>query len=146
MSTSARECSNEPNDFHEFVGAHGHRIFAVLDDSDAAEEAVEAIRFEGFADGDDIWVFCGEEGAKRLDLTGRSHGIWGRVLRTLQLAMSSDFRYLRDLDEELHHGHVVIAVPVHDESVADEVVWLLRMYAGHSIAYNSHWDFEPIAA
>lgn len=146
MSTSARECSNAPIDFHELVGAHGHHLFAVFDDPDAGEEAVEALRFEGFDDGKDIWVFCGEEGSKRLDRSGWAHGFWGRIFRMTQFAMSSDFEYLRCLDEALHRGHVVIAVRVKDEGVADEVARLLRMHAAHSIAYCSHWDFVPVVA
>jgi len=137
---------NRPIEFHGLVGAHGHHLFAVFDDTDAAEEAVEALRFEALADEGDVWVFVGEEGSRRLDVTGRSHGLRGRVLRLLQVAMSSDFRYLRSLDEELHDGHVVVAVRVRDGRAADEVSWLLRMQAGHSIAYCTHWDFQPVAA
>ena len=143
MSTSG--CMNEPTESHELVGAHGHHAFAVFDDSDARAEAVEALRFDGFTD-EDIWVFCGEEGSKRLDLKGKSHGIRGRVLRSLQFAMSSDFKYLQELDDALHRGHAVIAVRVQDRRVGDEVARLLRMHAGHSIAYSSHWDFQPVAA
>jgi hypothetical protein len=145
MSDANRESLNEPTEFHEFVGAHGHHLFGVFDDADAGEEAVEALRFDGFTD-EDIWVLCGEEGSRRLDVTGKWHGLWGRVLRSLQFTMSSDFRYLRTLDEELRRGHVVVAVRVHDQRAADEVARLLRMHAGHSIAYCSHWDFVPVAA
>lgn len=145
MSTSAAECSNEPTDFHELVAAHGHHLFAVFEDHHAVEEAVEGLRFEGFND-DDIWVFCGEEGSKRLDLTGRSHGLRARVLRMLQYAMGNDFKYLRTLDEELHEGHIVVAVRVKDQNAADEVARQLRMYGGDEVAYYSHWDFMPVAA
>lgn len=145
MSTSMRECSNQPTDFHELVGAHGHHLFAVFDDGDAVEEAVEGLRFDGFTDGGNIWVFCVEEGSKRLDLTGRSHGFWAGILR-MQHKMGAGFDYLRTLDEELHDGHMVVAVRVKDEKQADELAWLLRMYAGHSIAYYSRWDFIPVAA
>lgn len=146
MSLSARECPNEPAKFHELVGAHGHHVFAVFDDLDIGEEAIAALRFEGFDEDEDIWVFCGEEGSKRLDLTGRDHGIWARVLRLLQYTMSNDFKYLRTLDEELHGGHLVVAVRVKDPSAGDEMARLLHSYGGHSIAYSSHWDFMPTAA
>jgi len=144
MSTPTLDRLNWPIEFHEVVGARGHRLFAIFDHLSAGEEAVQALRFEGFAD-EDIWLFCGEEGSRRLDVTGRAHGIRARVLRMIEFALSSDFKYLRTLDEALHHGRIVIAVRAKDESTADDIARLLRMFAGHSIAYCSHWDFVPDA-
>jgi len=133
-------------DFRQFVGAHGHHVFAVFDDPRDGEEAVEALRFDGLADDEGIGVLCGAEGAERLDLTGRPHGLRATLLRMLQFAMGSDVTYLRTLDVALHHGQMVLGVRVKDASAAREVGWLLRMQGGRSIAYNSHWDFIPIAA
>jgi hypothetical protein len=137
---------NEPVDFDKFVGAPHHRLFAIFDDPVAAEEAVEALHFEGFADERDLWVFCGEEGARRLDVSGQSHGIWTRGFRTLQKVMSSDFGYLRTLDEALRGGGTVVAVWASDLKVAEEVARLLQLHAGHSIAYGAHLDFVPVPA
>jgi hypothetical protein len=145
MTGPERLC-NQPTDFHKFVGAPHHRLFAIFDDDVDAEEAVEALRFEGFADGRDLWVFCGEEGARRLDVTGESHGVWARGIRIVQKVMSNDFGYLQTLDEALRNGSTVVAVWVPNEKTADEVGRLLRSFAGHSIAYGTHLDFVPVAA
>ena len=149
VSGSARECANEMIYVHELITVHGHHLYAVSDHSDGGEEAVEALRREGFAD-KDIWVFRGEEGSRRLGVTGRWHRLRARCFRRLQFAMSRDFRYLRAylraLDLALDQGHIVIAVRVSDVRVADDVGRLLRMHAGHSIAYCSHWGVEPVAA
>jgi hypothetical protein len=149
VSTSARECANELIYFHELIAVHGHHLYAVSEDSDGGKEAIEALRLQGFAD-EDIWVFCGEAGSSRLDVTGRWHRLRARCFRRLQFALSRDFRYLRAylgaLDLALDQGHIVIAVRVSDVRVADEVGRLLRMHAGHSIAYCSHWGVEPVAA
>jgi hypothetical protein len=132
--------------FHELVGAHGHHVFAVFDDPSAGEEAVEALRFDGLAEDEGVGILRGAEGAERLDLTGRAHGLRATLLRMLQFALSSDVAYLRTLDEALRQGHTVLGVRVEDADAAREVGWLLRMYGGRSIAYNTHWDFIPIAA
>jgi len=148
VSTSVRECANELIYFHELMAVRGHHLYAVCDDSDAGEGAVKALCREGFAD-EDIWVCCGEEGSRRLDLTGRWQGFRARSFRWFQFGMSRDFRYLRaylrTLDLALDQGRIVIAVLVSDERVADDVGRLLRMHAGHSIAYCSHWGVEPVA-
>ncbi len=145
MTNPVRLC-NEPPDFDRFVGAPHHRLYAIFDDAAAAEEAVQALRFEGFADDRDLWVFCGEEGVRRLDVTGQSHGIWARGFRTLQKIASSAFGYLRTLDEALRDGGTVVAVWVSDDKEADEVTQLLRSYGGYSIAYGEYLDFVPVAA
>jgi hypothetical protein len=90
MANPSRLC-NQPLDFDKFVGAPHHRLFAIFDDAIDAEDAVQALRFEVFADDQDLGVFCGEEGARRLDVTGQSHGMWARGFRTLQKVMSSAF-------------------------------------------------------
>ncbi len=122
-----------------------HRLFAVFGDRSSAEAAV-AILPEPGLDLDHHWFLEGEQGTADLDLHGTSHGVWARIVRTTQRAMSSDYSYLGFLESELRRGHVVLAVHVDDEKTADEMARRLVPFGGHGFAYFARWDFEPVAA
>jgi len=142
--TEQERLHNEPAEFRG--GAPRHRLFATFEDPSSAEEALEALRFEGYGEDKVVWVFAGDEGAERVGTMARAQGLWGRGRRVLQRAMSSDFTYLRTLDVALRDGQVVVAVWVRNERAADEVGRLLRLHDGRSLAYFTHWDFVPVAA
>lgn len=145
MSIS-RGQEGQPTDFATFMAGRHHRVFAIFDDAPAAEEAIEALRFDDLAKDEDVWVFRGEEDARRLDLVSHSHGVWATGFRILQRMLSSDVGYLRALDDALRDGHTVVAVWTPDERAADELARLLSMYCGYSVAYCVHLDFVPVAA
>lgn len=129
-----------------FVLPPRHRLFAIFDDADAGREAVDALQAQGFAREDDIWVFYGQDGQKRLGLGDGAHGLRMKAVRLVQRAMTSDFGYLELLDDALREGKMVIALKVHDEPSADRLARLLRERSAHSFAYGAHWDFVPVAA
>ncbi len=134
---------NVPQDFDRFIGAPPHRLFAVFDTSEAGEEAIRVLRTRGISGEDDIWVFFGEEGRRRLDVSGAGHGIHGGIVRFLQRLMSADVEYLRSLDEALGKGSMVVAVMVAPEDL-DWMVALLRGQGAHSLGRVAHWDYVPV--
>lgn len=150
---------NVPDAFERFVGAPSHRLFAVFGEPVAAAEAIDELRAGGaFPDEDDIWVFFGDEGLRRLDLSGSGHGVHGRVLRFFQQQLSGDVDYLRTLGRALGDGHVVVAVMAghgeaghgeagHGEAghgEADQVADVLRRHGAYSLARAAHWNLVPI--
>lgn len=135
---------NLPERFDRFVGAPAHRLFAAFDDQDAARAGLGEVRTTmGRVREDDIWVFVGEEGARRLDASGRVHGLSGRVVRFLQQQLSGDVDYLRLLDKGLRHGGVVVAVLVEPTKVT-EMAAVLRRHGGRLLAEVAHWDYVPL--
>jgi hypothetical protein len=134
------------NRAHAFVLPPRHRLFAIFDDPSAGGHAVEELRSEGYPRLDDIWVFAGEEGLRNLRLRGGSHRLRAMVVRTVQRAMTSDYRYLKVLEEAVRQGGMVVAVRVPNEPSADRVASGLRPLSAHSFAYGAHWDFVPVAA
>lgn len=60
--------------------------------------------------------------------------------------MSADYSYLEFIVGGLRAGHVVLAIHVVDDEVADEVARRLLSLGGHGFAYFAHWLFEPLAA
>lgn len=56
---------------------------AALDDPHEACAAIGELREQGF-DGDEIFALAGSEGAERLDVSGRHHGLQGRADRLIE--------------------------------------------------------------
>lgn len=122
-----------------------HRLFVVFDRAEQARAAIDALRAGGLEGEHDIWAYQGDEGVDDLDPSGAKHGLWGRVIRLIEAAMTNDdVGYLRILASELRRGHLVLAVRVASEHEADEVATGLRARGGHSFAYGAHWDFVPV--
>ena len=135
---------NVPDAFDRFVGAPPHRLFAVFAEPVGATEAIGELRAGGgFGGEDDLWVFFGDEGLRRLDLSGAGHGVHGRVLRFFQQQLSGDVDYLRTLARALRDGHVVLAVMVGNGDVG-RVTGVLRRHGAYSLARAVHWNLVPI--
>ena len=58
--------------------------------------------------------------------------------------MSSGIEYLGVLEGALESGGLVVSIPVKDADDADDLVDLLGARAGHSFAYFSNWEFQPV--
>lgn len=143
---SASAVQNLPEHFDRFIAAPPHRLFAIFDDPAEGAEAVRVLREgDSFPHEDDIWIFVGEEGERRLDLSGSRHGIHAEIIRWFQRLMSSDVEYLRTLDEAVRGGHLVVAVAL-DHGDLVHVTQVLRSRGGHSLARVAHWDFVPVRA
>jgi hypothetical protein len=128
----------------QFMGRPRHRLFAVFDDPAVGRDVAEKLR-GGPNDLDDhVWIFYGEEGSRRIDVTGNLEGIRGKIIRTVERAFSSDIEYLNILDEALRSGHLVIAVAMADADAVRIMADHLRADGGHSFAYFSNWEFQPV--
>ena len=122
-----------------------HRLFVVFDGTAQARAAIDGLRADGLAGDDDIWAYEGDDGVDDLDPSGAAHGLWGRLVRLVESAMTNDdVAYLRILAGELRRGHLVLAVRVASEHEADAMATELRARGGHSFAYGAHWDFVPV--
>jgi hypothetical protein len=128
----------------EFMGRPRHRLFAVFNDPVLGHAAAEKLRSGADEEDDHVWVFCGEEGARRIDITGDLEGIRGKIIRIVERAMSSDIEYLTLLDDALRSGGLVLAVAATDADAARATAQLLRADTGHSFAYFLNFEFQPI--
>jgi hypothetical protein len=128
---------------HDVIGRPRHRLFGVFDDPTVGRDAVKKLP-DLHAGEDDIWVLYGEEGLQRLDVSGGMEGLRGRIVRIVELAMSSDIGYLRTLEGALESGGLVVSIPVANADAADSVADLLSASSGHSFAYFSNWEFQPV--
>ncbi len=129
---------------HDAMGRPRHRLFGVFDDPTVGRDAIEKLAPDLHAK-DDMWVLFGEEGLQRLDVSGGMEGLRGRIVRIVELAMSSDIGYLRTLEAALESGGLVVSIPVANADAAKSLADLLSASSGHSFAYFSNWEFQPVA-
>lgn len=112
------------------------------------EEAMTMVRAleEGGVATDDIDVFVGEQGARRLDFSGREHGRIIRWLRRLEAAMGDERAPHRRIEESLSRGGSLVCVKVHKKK-PDEKPRALRILEGlhgHELHYWGPWAFEDV--
>lgn len=127
----------------------GRRVFALVnqvtglvDTEDQAMAMVQSLEKGGVAT-DDIDVFVGEEGARCLDLSGREHGRFTRLLRRLE-AVGDEHGPKRRIEDELTKGHSLVCVKVHRRYGHEKprAFKLLESMHAHEIHYWGAWSYE----
>jgi diadenosine tetraphosphate (Ap4A) HIT family hydrolase len=122
-----------------------NRVTALLDSEDEALATVRALEEDGVAT-DDIEIFAGDEGARRLDLSGREHGSVIRLLRTLEAAVGDESEPNHRIDEALRRGATLLCVKVHNRKSNEKAraLRVLKALHGHEIHYWGPWAFEDV--
>lgn len=134
---------NRPEQFRHVVAASRKRLFTVFDDPHDGLAAIDDLPAMDLIPGEDVWLLHGEEGLRRLDPGGTHHGLYGRLVRVVQLAVSNDGEYIDALARALRDGALVAALPVRDIDTADRLAKVLAARSGHAFAYTRHMDFTP---
>ncbi len=127
-----------------YAGGHLFALVNRVTSEDEVTATVRALEQDGVAT-DDIDIFTGEQGARRLDLFGREHGRAVRLLRTLEAVVGGEGETNHRIDEALHHGATLLCVKVHKKS--DEKAHALRVLKAlhaHEIHYWGTWGFEDV--
>jgi hypothetical protein len=104
---------------------------------------VQDLVAQGF-DRDGIYVLCGPKGAERLDVSGRHHGLRGRVYRLLEWLSDEKGGLFRARDH-LAAGGLVLSVPA-DESQKATAARILGGHGGHGMAHFGHGHWEPLGS
>ena len=118
-------------------------VVALLDGPDEAEAALEELVAAGF-DRERIFVLCGPKGAERLDVSGRHHGLRGRVHRLIEWIGDERELLVRSRDH-LATGGLVITVPA-DHRDMSTAARILGAHGGHGMAHFGKRHWEPLGA
>jgi diadenosine tetraphosphate (Ap4A) HIT family hydrolase len=119
-------------------------VTCLLDSEAGAMASAQALEKAGVAT-DDIDIFVGEQGARRLDLSGREHGRVIRLLRGLEAAMGDESEPNHRIDEALRRGAALLCVKVHSRKSDEKARALGVLKAlGHEIHYWGPWTFEDV--
>jgi diadenosine tetraphosphate (Ap4A) HIT family hydrolase len=122
-----------------------NRVTGLLDSADEVMATVRALEEGGVAT-DDIDIFEGEQGARRLDLSGREHGRVIRLLRTLEAAVGDESGTNLRIDKALRQGATLLCVKVHNRKSDEKAraFRVLKALHGHEIHYWGPWSFEDV--
>jgi hypothetical protein len=118
------------------------RVIARLANPDEAAAAVDALLDAGFPR-NDVFVLCGEDAVRRLDPTGRHHGLRGRVVRAIERVFEAE----DILDEDaayLRSGGVIIAAPAHTADERATAIRVLREHGGTDMRYHGDLTWEEV--
>ncbi len=107
-------------------------VVGIVDEPDDATSAVEELMATGISE-DDIHVLCGESGARRLDPSGRGHGLLGRMHRIVQHYGDQEVTHVQRQATELREGKFLIAAPAESDEEAEQVAEILKSSRGHFI-------------
>ncbi|MGH9035429.1 MAG: hypothetical protein ACRD0O_06665 [Acidimicrobiia bacterium] len=143
MSEPSCEDLSFPEPPEGLLKAPVDRVIAHLDTPDAVVAAIDDLAEAGF-DRDEIYVLCGQQGAERLDVSGRHHGLGGRIYRFLEW-LGDEHEVLLKSEQHLAAGGLVMGVPA-DEDVKEAASRILRERGGHEIYHFGKTDWQRLGA
>lgn len=123
-----------------FLTPPPHRLFAAFADPSLAAAAARELAALGLQR-QDLWVYEGEEGARRIDARTRlPHHL---LLRLAQVLWTTDHEYGGILRHAVLMGGAVLAIRV--GSCDDDVMLaILRRYGVQTLSLTGHWNYLPV--
>src|ERR687891_2130400 len=105
-----------PEPPEEFLKYPAGNLIALMTDGDAVAAALDDLTGAGFPR-DEMYVLVGPAGAERLDVTGRHHGLLGRIYRILG-RLGDDHEELSRAVGHLRRGGLALRVPASGDETA----------------------------
>jgi hypothetical protein len=130
-----------PEPPEEFLQYPTGNLIALMTDGDAVAAALDDLSRSGFPR-DKMYVLAGPAGAERLDVTGRHHGLRGRVYRSLGQAGDEHEELLRAADH-LQAGGLAVRVPADKDDKA-EAARILGEHGAVHIVYMGKATYETL--
>lgn len=127
----------------EFIHYPTDMLLGVIDDADAAQAALQELTERGF-NADEIRVLCGPAGARQLDVSGKEHGILGRLSRLLLNVADTESESIRRHEQELEAGHFLVALPAAEPAARERAREVLLKHGGHYINFYGAWTVETL--
>ena len=99
---------------------------------DEAAASLAELSEAGFAP-EEIHAICGEEGVRRLDPSGKHHGLRGRLIRVVETVSTDDT--LSDYADDLAAGAILVSVPARDDDEQSRAAHVLREHGATKMRY-----------
>lgn len=133
METKETQSETVYPEHDDFITYPLHKVVSVFDDPAAVDAALAELRESGFKD-DDIEAFCGIAGEKRMDFDGAGHGVWTKLLRSMQ-HIGPDRMYLERYEKNLREGHCMIMVSVRSKLKKERAARILHHHTKERVTY-----------
>ena len=123
----------------DFLTYPEHKVVALMDDPESVRAAMDDLDQAGFGSGK-INVMSGPDGVAKLDVTGRRHGLRGRIHRLVE-HLGDEHEWLELQSAHIADGGYWIAVST-DEQTKSQVADILTQHGAHDAAYFAvaHWE------
>lgn len=111
-----------------------NKVTAIIDRLDDVFSAIRSLQHSGFSE-QDLSVFVGREGLAKLDVHGKGHGVFGRVIRAME-SVTADQHPDKEAEAALKEGHAYITVSTDgsdEQKATGERV--LKAHAAHGVRY-----------
>jgi hypothetical protein len=119
------------------------RIKALMDSPDDVGRAIDELAEAGF-DREQIFVLCGPQGAERLDISGRHHGLRGRIYRFVE--QLGDVREnLQASADHMSAGGFWVSVPA-DDADKGTVAGILGSHGAHDMVHYGQYHHERLGS
>lgn len=122
-----------------------HRyVTAIFETRDELIPVIEDLTRNGFDD-DQIEVFVGDEGAHKLDVTGKNHGIVVRLLRNMEEFFTDETDHLARTDETIRQGGFAVEVFTGgDLEKKADAARILKAHDALEVFYWGRWVIEKL--
>ena len=133
---------SEVEDKSDFIPYPTNKVVGIIDDVDNAKAAVRDLQKAGFS-ATQIRVLTGKEGARRINARGDKHGIWARMLRSIQKVLGDyEIPHATRHEREMLAGHFGIGVTVRDKDDRKKALQILKSHRGHFINFYGPLTME----
>ncbi len=125
------------------IGYPTNRLLAVIDDPAEAAVAMAELEVSGIA-ASELDVLRGEEGADRVDGSGKVSGRLGRLRRAFDFTLMDQLVDFAAYERALRDGRAVVMVHVHGDAPKEAAHKILKRHGGHFINYYGRFATEEL--
>ena len=123
-----------------FEGYPRDHLVGIVDNHARATELAADLNRQGVAD---VQVLSGAEGAEILDSDGSEHGLFGRLLRTVE-RMSAEIDHLREYERAVREGAAVVVALAKEEPLREQATEVFRKHDARFVNYFGAMTVELV--
>ncbi len=129
----------------EFLDYPTNKVIGVFADWEHARAAIDRLSAGGFTQ-EQIGVLYGQEGTRRLDASGKEHGILAQISRFFQGFADMDDKHTKRHEQELLAGHVLLYVDAADDTAKERIREVMKANNGYFINFYGKWFVQNMEA
>jgi len=123
-----------------FEGYPRDHLVGIVDDQTAATALVSDLNQQGVVD---VQILSGSEGAEALDSDGSEHGIFSKLLRTVE-RMSAEIDHLREYERAVLEGSAVVVALANEEPLREQATEVFRKHNARFVNYFGAMTVELV--
>jgi hypothetical protein len=123
-----------------FEGYPRDHLVGIVDNEAAATKLAAELNLQGVTD---VQILSGEEGAEMLDSDGSEHGLFGRLLRTVE-RMSAEIDHLREYERAVREGSAVVVALAKEEPLRETATEIFRKHDARFVNYFGSMTVELV--